>query len=93
MFAPEHSQLETADDIWRQHEPRIRSLYLEQKKTLQQVKNEMETDYNFPSSYSYVFRNLPPNSRRRQQVRLKIGMTVCLNGKFNCAMCSVSGRR
>lgn len=34
--------VDSADDIWRRHEAQIRNLYLNQKKTLKELKEEME---------------------------------------------------
>ncbi|KAI0547122.1 hypothetical protein F4679DRAFT_555375 [Xylaria curta] len=36
-------------DIWHNHEPIIRKLYLEEKKTLKRVKEIMESEHGFPS--------------------------------------------
>lgn len=38
-----------ANDIWRQHEAQIRDLYLNKRKTLTEVKEEMEKN-GFPTN-------------------------------------------
>lgn len=34
--------------LWRQYEAKLRELYLEQNKTLEQVKSWMEQEYGWP---------------------------------------------
>lgn len=50
MSASDHntaSIVSPANDIWRQHEAQIRDLYVNQRKTLTEVKEEMEKN-GFP---------------------------------------------
>ncbi|KAH8156665.1 hypothetical protein CIB48_g11581 [Xylaria polymorpha] len=50
------------DDIWRQNEKAFRRLYLNERKTLKNVKKVMENEYNFPttplSTYESKLRDL-----------------------------------
>ena len=38
------------EDLWDQHAPLIRQLYEVERKTLKQVKDILETEYQFPNS-------------------------------------------
>ena len=48
MAMTQNSHPDLGTDIWHQHEPLIRSLYLVQNNTLRNVKEMMESEHGFP---------------------------------------------